>query len=345
MTTLEERVAEMPNSLLRTRIGALARLCRDQRVPFVIPVLGCVLTFLLVVSAASAAPVPVDLRVVDTNGFTMTQQTQFTDTVTVKTSPEADCFGPPGGSGDDVTIAGPTALGAVWDASAADADLRPILLTDQFSFGLGLCAIGGKEPTPSGFWYLKVNHVGSQVGGDQAAVKSGDEVLWYLTPNFPPGDELELSGPSLAQPGKPFAVSVVSYTDDGTKSPAAGALVAGAFEPTDANGMTTITPAAEGTFSIQATRGVDIPSNVLNVTVDEQLDPCASQVADEIVGTRKRDKIEGTGDPETITARGGDDRIRSAGGCSDVVDCGSGKDKATVDASDTVRRCNRVRLK
>lgn len=331
MTTLEERVAEMPHSLLRTRAGLI--------------LFGCVLTCLFVAPAASAAPVPVDLRVVDTDGFTMTQQTQFTDTVTVKTSPEADCFGPPGGSGAEKTLHGPTALGAVWDASAADADLRPILLTDQFSFGLGLCAIGGKEPTSSGFWYLKINHVGSEVGGDQAAVGSGDEVLWYLAPNFPPGDELELVGPSVAQPGTPFEVRVFAYTEDGTMSPAAGALVAGAFEPTDANGTTTITPAAEGSFSIQATRGVDIPSNVLDVTVDEELDPCAAQAGNEIVGSRKRDKIKGTDEPETITARGGDDRIRSVGGCADVIDCGSGRDKATVDASDELSRCNRVRVR
>lgn len=320
----------MPNSSLRPRGGTL--------LAFAIVLLA------LFAPAASAAPLPVDLRAVDTDGFTMAQQIQYTDTVTVKTSPEADCFGPPGGSGDEVTVPGPTALGAVWDASAADADLRPIWLTDQFSFGLGLCAIGGKEPTSSGFWYLKVNHVGSQVGGDQATVASGDDVLWYLAPNFPPGDELELVGPDLARPGEPFEVRVFAYTDTGERTPAAGALVAGAFEPTDANGTTTITPAGEGTFSIQATRGVDIPSNVLSVTVDEELDPCAAQAKHEIVGTRKRDKIDGTDDPEAITARGGDDRIRTAGGCADVVDCGSGRDKATVDATDVVRRCNKVRV-
>ena len=321
----------MPISVLRPRVGLL---------------LACVsLMFLFIAPAAWAAPVPVDLRVVDTDGFTMAQQTQFTDTVTFKSAPEADCFGPPGGSGGDVTINGPTALGTVVDASQADADLRPIWVTDQFSFGLGLCAIGGKEPTPSGFWYLKVNHVGSQVGGDQAAVKSGDQVLWYLSPNFPPGDELELVSPSLARPGEPFQVTVFSYTDDGTKTPAAGALVAGAFEPTAADGTTTVNPSSEGTFPLQATRGVDIPSNVVSLTVDAELDACAAQVASEIVGTRKRDKIDGTPDPDTITARGGKDRVRAAGGCSDIVDCGSGHDKATVDASDIVRRCQRVRVK
>lgn len=330
MTTLEERVAEMPNSLLRMRAGL---------------VLGCVLTFLVAVPAASAAPVPVDLRVVDTAGFTMAEQTQFTDTVTLRAAPEADCFGPGNeGSGNEVTIQGPTALGAVVDASQADGDLRPIWVTDAFSFGLGLCAIGGKEPTPSGFWYLKVNHVGSQVGGDQAVVKSGDEVLWYLTPEFPPQDELELAAPTQARPGEPFEVSVFSYADDGTRTPAAGALVSGAFEPTNANGTTTVNPASEGTFPLQARRGEDIPSNVVNLTVDAELDPCAAQVAEEIVGTRKREKIDGTAGPDTITARGGDDRVRTAGGCSDIVDCGSGRDRATVDATDVVRRCNRVRV-
>ena len=321
----------MPISSLRSRAGILA---------------GCVvLLCLLLAPPASAAPVPVDLRVVDTAGFTMAQQTQFTDSVTFRAAPEADCFGPgTGGSGDNITIPGPTALGAVVDASQADGDLRPIWVTDAFSFGLGLCAIGGKEAPSSGFWYLKVNHVGSQVGGDQAVVNSGDQVLWYLSPGFPPPDELELVAPAQARPGEPFGVTVFSYADDGTRTPAQGAIVSGAFEPTDANGTTTINPATEGTFPLQATHGPDIPSNIVNLTVDEELDPCAAQVPEEIVGTRNRDKIGGTAGPDTITARGGNDRVLTAGGCSDVVDCGSGRDKATVDASDVVRRCNRVRV-
>ena len=307
---------------------------------------GCVvLLYLLLAPLASAAPVPVDLRVVDTAGFTMAEQTQYTDSVTFKSAPEADCFGPgTGGSGNDVTIQGPTALGAVVDASQADGDLRPIWVTDAFSFGLGLCAIGGKEPTSSGFWYLKIDHVGSQVGGDQAVVNSGDRVLWYLSPGFPPPDELELVAPTQARPGEPFQVSVFSYADDGTRAPAQGAVVSGAFEPTDASGTTTINPAAEGTFPLQATHGPDIPSNVVNLTVDQELDPCAAQLPEEIIGTRKRDKIDGTTGPDTITARGGDDRLVIAGGCSDVVDCGSGRDRAIVDAADVVRRCNRVRV-
>jgi hypothetical protein len=318
----------MPISILRRRFGMFA---------------GCVVMFLMYIAPTANAAVGVDLRVVDTDGFTMAQQTQFTDTVTVKTSPEADCFGPPGGSGAEKTLNGPTALGAVWDASQADADLRPIWLTDQFGFGLGLCAIGGKVPPSSGFWYLKINHVGSQVGGDQAPVANGDDVLWYLAPNFPPGDELELVGPEVAKPGEPFQVQVFSYTEEGVKSPAAGAVVSGAFQPTDANGFTTVAPSPEGSVSLQATRGIDIPSNLLNVTVGS--DPCVATTGEEIVGSGKRDKINGTDDPEKITARGGKDKVNSAGGCADQVDCGSGKDRATVDPADSVRRCNRVKVK
>ena len=330
MTTLEERVASMPISILRRRLGMFA---------------GCVVMFLMYIAPTAPAAVGVDLRVVDTDGFTMAQQTQFTDTVTVKTSPEADCFGPPGGSGAEKTLNGPTALGAVWDASQADADLRPIWLTDQFGFGLGLCAIGGKVPPPSGFWYLKINHVGSQVGGDQAVVSNGDDVLWYLAPNFPPGDELELVGPEVAKPGEPFQVQVFSYTEEGARSPAAGALVAGAFEPTDANGFTTVTPSSEGTLSLQASRGVDIPSNLLDVTISAELDPCAATSGAEIVGSDKRDRIDGTPGPDSINSRGGDDRIYTVGGCVDRVKCGPGKDRATVDPGDSVRRCNRVKVR
>ena len=123
------------------------------------------------------------------------------------------------------------------------------------------------------------------------------------------------------------------------------ALVAGAFEPTDANGFTTVTPSGSGTLALQASRGIDIPSNVLNVTVSASLDACAATTGEEIVGSGKKDKISGTADPETITARGGDDKVTTVGGCADVVDCGSGKDRAKVDASDTVRRCNRTKVR
>src|SRR5687767_12290176 len=99
------------------------------------------LLLMFLAAAASQAAVPVELRVVETGGTTLIEQSQLTDTVTFRTDPGADCFGPPGGSGDEVTIHGPTALGAVVDGSRTGGALRPVSITDQFSFGLALCGL------------------------------------------------------------------------------------------------------------------------------------------------------------------------------------------------------------
>ena len=174
---------------------------------------------------ASAATKPVDLRVVNTAGRALAEFRQYTGTVHIKTDRKADCFGQGnGGSGDRVKVPGSTALGAVRDALAFDHALRPLSVTDAFAdqgLGLGVCGIGGFAASGSGFWYLKGDHTGSQVSGSQLAVHAGEPILWYLTPTFPPPAELVLSGPASASPGVPFAVTVSSYADDGTRTPAA----------------------------------------------------------------------------------------------------------------------------
>jgi Domain of unknown function (DUF4430) len=141
----------------------------------------------LLVLTAGAAPAlagttTAHLRVVNTAGTTLADQSQVTGDVSIQTDPGAKCFGPPGGSGNSVNVPGPSALGIVKDASASDPALRPLSVTDQFSFGLGICGIGGFtfNQGDSAFWYLKVNHVGAQVGGDQYLLNAGDNVLWYL---------------------------------------------------------------------------------------------------------------------------------------------------------------------
>src|SRR2546423_1550235 len=119
-----------------------------------------------VVALAAFAPVSAagtinaGLRVVTTNGKTLADQSQLTGDATIPTDPGADCFGPgTGGSGNDVHTSGPNALGLVQDASQSDTALRPLSVTDYFSFGLGVCGIGGfKVPASSSpSWYLKVN--------------------------------------------------------------------------------------------------------------------------------------------------------------------------------------------
>jgi Ca2+-binding RTX toxin-like protein len=72
---------------------------------------------------------------------------------------------------------------------------------------------------------------------------------------------------------------------------------------------------------------------------------------DRLNGTAGRDRIEGLGGNDTINGRGGadtllggagNDTITANDGVRDVVDCGAGNDRATVDRRDVVRNCERV---
>src|SRR3954451_21965989 len=91
--------------------------------------------------ASAAGSALAHLRVV--GGPTLADQDQVSGDVTIKTDPGADCFGPPGGSGQSAAVPGPSALGIVKAASDNNGALRPLSVTDQFGFGLGVCGIGG----------------------------------------------------------------------------------------------------------------------------------------------------------------------------------------------------------
>jgi hypothetical protein len=297
---------------------------------------------LLLPTGATAASTTAQLRVVNTTGTTLADQSQVTGDVGIKTDPGATCFGPPGGSGNTVNVPGPSALGIVKDASDTNAALRPLSITDQFSFGLGICGIGGSafNQGDSAFWYLKVNHVGAQVGGDQLPIKANDEVLWYLSPGFPPPSELQLVAPPVAQSGKPFTVRVSAFNDTGQKSPVAGALVTGAQSPTAADGTTLVT-LTQG-VALQALHGADIPSNKEIVCVVSAPKGCSTSLQHKIVGTKGRDRIRGTKSPDSVKARAGDDKVNTRGGLTDAVNCGRGKDVAKLGATDTAVHCEKV---
>ena len=305
--------------------------------------LSC-LALAIVAVPASAGTTTAQLRVVNTAGATLADQSQVTGDVTIPTDPGATCFGPPGGSGNNVNVPGPSALGIVKDASDSNPPLRPLSVTDQFGFGLGVCGIGGSTFTQgdTAFWYLKVNHVGAQVGGDQYILKVGDDVLWYLSHGFPPPNELALEAPIRAVSGQPFTVTVFSYNDAGQRSPVAGALVTGADLPTSADGTATIQ--LTRSVALQALHGADIPSNQEIVCVATVQSRCglASTPRHKIVGTGGPDRIKGTTSPDLIRARAGKDHINTRGGLSDIVNCGRGRDKAIVGPLDFTRRCEKV---
>ena len=233
----------------------------------------CVLALLLLISTAAiaTAKVPVSLRVVGA-GKVLAEDALRTGTTSVPTSRKATCFGKgTAGSGKAATIKGATALGLLGQAAKSTKALKPLLLTDAFDFGLGICGVGGYKATSKLSWYLKVNHTNPELGGDVVKLKSGDEVLWALAA-YPYPKELSLVAPFSAHPGEPFQVSVFSYDDKGKKKPAAGATVVGAAGPTDAAGHATVTLSEATTLS--ARRGKDIPSNSSTVVMCDANGAC-----------------------------------------------------------------------
>jgi hypothetical protein len=239
-------------------------------VPFRL-VAACALALLLLLSTAALAAgkgARVEVRVVGSGGKALAEEFVNARTTSIKTSPKATCLGGgSGGSGKSVQVKGPTALGALSQASKLTPSLRPLLVTDHFlsEFGLGLCGIGKSQTTKKLSWYLKINHKNPNKGGEKVKLHKGDEVLWALEP-FPYPDELSLVAPHEAEPNKPFTVSVFSYDDKGKKAPAAGVSVTGAGAPTGADGTTQVTLSAPGV--LVASGGKDIPSNQVAVCLN-----------------------------------------------------------------------------
>lgn len=220
------------------------------------------LTF-AITAVASAKGLMADLRVVGTGGKVLAEKTVPSANVSVKTSPQATCFGPgTGGSGEDVQLKGNTAMGLLASGSKSIAALRPLSISDHFEFGLALCGIGSSVAKGSSSWYLKINHKSLEVGGEVAKIKAGDEVLWALVkteaPDFAYPDELVLAAPETAQAGSSFTVRVWAYDGKGKRTPQAGAKVTGASEPTGADGRTTVTLSKPAKLSAKATG--EIPS-------------------------------------------------------------------------------------
>ena len=310
--------------------------------------------------SAGAQTVPTNVRIVAPNGTELADVRQYLGKTHVPTSPAADCFGPGNkGSGNTVTQVGPDALSVVVEASRSKDQLRPVLVTDGFladGFGLGLCSVGGYSAgVPDPFWYLKVNHKGSQLGASLVTVGPDTEVLWYLAPSFPPGEELVLSAPVSAPPNTPIQVQVLAYDDAGLPSGATGAVVLGGDTPAvvDANGAATVSFSTLGRPILSATRTGDIPSQLLEVCVADPVTDCPEARGREILGTDGPDKlVGGMGDDrlaaragnDRVNARGGDDQIVVNGGGRDKVKCGGGEDFVRADKKDRIgKSCERVK--
>ena len=278
-------------------------------------------------AAASAATAQAELRVLTPTRVLDPGTTYLVGAESVTTDPAADCnFG---GAVDrcDVRVPEPNGLGLLAAGAEADPDLRPLSVSDEFGFGVAICAIGRVDDQPGTFWYLKRNHQELTVGADQEPIAGGDEFLVYLAPdNFPEPnpDELELIAPARARRRRPLlGLGDRAWLRDrpehvrGHPSERAGhGIVAGGVEATTGADGTArpMTAAASGRLKLTATRGTDIPSQALRVCAKEDIDLCPKRHGERIVGSAEGEKIKGTKGPDVIRGRGGDDRIDVRGG-------------------------------
>jgi hypothetical protein len=140
-------------------------------------------------------------------------------------------------------------------------------VSDKFGFGLIVCRIGDAGAfSPSEAWLYKVNHVSHSVGADQYRLRPGDEVLWYFAdftkcPQENACDELVLRAPARVRPNEPFTVTVLAYDFAGNASRAAAAKIGGDLQAhAGANGRATLTAPRQGSITLRAKRGNDVPS-------------------------------------------------------------------------------------
>ncbi len=312
-------------------------------------------------SASAGASVPVDIHVVTDGGAQLANLRQYAPSAaTVKTYAGDDCIDPTPppkqSSGQTYTQSAPNMLSAAQEAADATSSMQPFRISDAdyASFGaLTICNIGA--PTPPGFWFLKMDHIGNTAGADQTFIKPGDQLVFYRSPSdFSADEELSIDAPARTTPGTPIAVHIGSYAGDGTLGPGSGAVVSGGDAPVaaDAAGNATVTFSSEGVHTLAATKDYnDAPSPTLTVCVARVLSGCTAARGQLIVGSHEPDDILGTYGDDVIKARAGNDRIRALagkdivdvrGGGVDRVNCGGGVDLVKGDKRDKfAKNCER----
>jgi hypothetical protein len=211
---------------------------------------------------AVAAPVTVNLRV---EGSTQTlfegPVTTDAKTLTKDGSGPHPCDGTNGGANP---TPGPTMTGAMDDGiTAAGLTWKGTWNSGFADFSIDGIGPDNVPPSFDPYWGYFLNNVASQVGGCQAQVKQGDDVLFAFA-SF--GEKLLLlSAPAKAATNESFPVTVQDDDGNGTRGPAAGATVGGAT--TDSAGHATLSFADPGNHRLKAERSGSIRSNAATVCV------------------------------------------------------------------------------
>jgi hypothetical protein len=195
-------------------------------------------------AALATGPATVTVRVEGQNEtlLSSTQVTTTTEAVVKDGKPEDSC-------------PGTSALGALqlatggnwsgpWDASFNQYEIYSIE-GENHPFGGGA------------FWDLWVNHIASEVGACEAALESGEEVLFFPcseTATECPSP-LGIDAPTTADVGEAVSVTVNKYSATGAASAVAGAAVTGggAGATTDSSGHATLVFSQPGEITVGAT--------------------------------------------------------------------------------------------
>jgi hypothetical protein len=143
-------------------------------------------------------------------------------------------------------------------------------------------------------------------------------------------------------------VSVTSVSFDGVVTPAAdGTVVTGGAAPVTTVGGKALVGLQPGTSFLRATADAATPTEIASApqSVCAFANPadCPAQRGLRIVGTNLNDGFKGGAGPDVIRTRGGRDKVRVRGGAADVVNCGKGRDIVIADASDKIRKCEKVK--
>lgn len=217
-----------------------------------IGLLGLTLLFGLAPSVATAGKLPVHVRAATWEGKILLDRTVRTGTTSVPTSRKATCFGGSPSNGSK-KIPGATALGALQDAQAAGNKRKPLLITNAFDFGLGLCGLGGAVAEGEQWWDLTHNNRPATLGGEATVLEKNDTVLWYLAESFNEAspDELYLKAPERVKKDRSFRVRVTAFDDKGRKRPVKGARLSVGGE-TNARGYTRVRIGKKTRFAARA---------------------------------------------------------------------------------------------
>jgi hypothetical protein len=308
----------------------------------------------VVTPGAAARTALAELRVEGPDGTLDPGTWYVTGTESIKRSGSSDSC--PRRTGT-IRVPGPTAMGLPQTASAANPKLRQVRIRRDEA-GLFMCEIGsvlGRPFTdPAGFsgWSYWQDYVAGTSSADLVKLRGGDRILWVFsdfgaaTP-LNTGDALELQSVDPGTTDGELEVRVTAHAFDGASAPATGATIDGAEAVQELGGGRYSVTVGQGSTTLEATRGLDIPSQPLATCFEKQASDCPKARGKTIVGSRAGDRLEGTKGWDQIDSGGGDDQIDIRGGGRDRINCGGGRDtvirKRGAGGAQIASSCERVR--